>query len=1171
MSDFEKLIPEPAVTFPFELDDFQKRAIYNIDSGRSVFVAAHTSAGKTVVAEYAIALAGVMGGKAFYTSPIKSLSNQKLRDFRKKFDDVGLVTGDVSINETAQCVIMTTEILRSMLYRGADVIRDVRFVIFDEVQFLNDEERGVVWEESIIMLPPHIGIVMLSATVPNALEFSEWVGRTRNRQVAVVSTLKRPVPLKHMFLYPSESSPGGLDKISLLEQGGAFQGASYKKALSVISGRRREEKAAKRKADKQEKRKENWRGQDDVKGQESAADVINKIVELETEPKCDDDDKGVNDEEETVPLENENGDGDEPQSGLDGLLYGAEDGKTEGETIISTNGSMSANDGAMALKDDGRIQYVKGVNKNKGPSAKSTAAKSNKGGGGRGSNKNSSWIPLVRFVSDNHLDPTIVFCFSKKKCELAVDSLESSDLLPNAVDKAYVHNFFEKAVSRLRPEDQNLPQVLRVRTNLKRGISAHHAGLLPLVKEITEILFSEGYVKILFATETFAMGVNMPARAVVFSALLKHDGRRRRSLQPGEYTQMSGRAGRRGIDDVGHVFLYFPPDEQAPDVAQLRHIMTAHPISLKSAFRLTYNMILNVLRVDELRVEEMMKRSFSEANEGSKSETIGNMLNKADDTLNELNIALMNWDDSPNEAQKLAQGLPARGGNFPHPNIGSFVNLFGDLKDASAKLTFRDLNPIFRKFLKPGRLVVAEIEPGRLALAVVYSLVPPKAASGKPVDAWLSVNTTVWLAAIKGVDARSAKQHSFSVLLLPMHVNKNGKEQQSKAEPRITTREGLIVTLNRVLASDIVYICDDAHEISKQRQLGQSNDAFLWHTRKLDRTTRCLHVNGEFLDAVVGKWRSMRSWDRKKKQDDKIVHFLDEVSSSKREDSRPKQWYSKPMEFPQAYRKRVDVCKQLVASVTIGRTFIHNGGIGLLEEMGLMILEECVRRKIEELQKAQSSGQQPMLLPEYNNRVKVLEKLGYVGEDSLTVQLKGRCACEVATTDCVVLTEIIVENVLNGLRVPEIAALLSSLVCRKKNEGGIHNGDTTRYSTAYCEAKAKMREVVMMVGHVQEETGVELDFDIADGRRGYEDSMCRWDLADAVYSWASGEPFCHVATMTEQQEGDIVVCVKRLCELVKDTQSVAKGVGNVDLFERLGDVVTAIRRDVIFNGSLYYE
>ena len=199
LQDFYQKLPKEkfAIDFPFELDTFQKRAILHLEQKESVFVAAHTSAGKTVVAEYAIAMAMKHKTRAIYTSPIKALSNQKYREFHQKFKHVGIITGDVVKNSDASCLIVTTEILRNMLYKGSDMVRDIEWVIFDEVHYVNNDERGVVWEETFIMLPEHIGIIMLSATVPNSMEFADWVGRTKNRKIYVQQTFKRPVPLEH--------------------------------------------------------------------------------------------------------------------------------------------------------------------------------------------------------------------------------------------------------------------------------------------------------------------------------------------------------------------------------------------------------------------------------------------------------------------------------------------------------------------------------------------------------------------------------------------------------------------------------------------------------------------------------------------------------------------------------------------------------------------------------------------------------------------------------------------------------------------------------------------------------------------------------------------------------------------------------------------------------------
>ncbi|KAK4224923.1 NUC185 domain-containing protein [Podospora fimiseda] len=532
MTNFHELVPNPARTWPFELDTFQKEAVYHLESGDSVFVAAHTSAGKTVVAEYAIALAAKHMTKAIYTSPIKALSNQKFRDFRQQFDEVGILTGDVQINPDASCLIMTTEILRSMLYRGADLIRDVEFVIFDEVHYVNDYERGVVWEEVIIMLPQHISLILLSATVPNTYEFASWVGRTKQRDIYVISTPKRPVPLEH-YLWANK----GIHKIVDSEK--KFLEKGWKDANSALQGK-----------DKP------------FKPSESAAPVRG----------------GGN--------QRGGGRGGGPQRGGGNQQRGG--GRGGGQQRGGRGGPTRASHNPGHMGRTGR------------PGGFTSAAQ----------DKN-LWVHLVQFLKKQTLLPACIFVFSKKRCEENADALTNQDFC-TAQEKSAIHMTIEKSIARLKPEDRVLPQIIRLRELLSRGIAVHHGGLLPIVKELVEILFAQTLVKVLFATETFAMGLNLPTRTVVFSGYRKHDGHSFRNLLPGEYTQMAGRAGRRGLDTVGSVIIVPPGGDDAPPVTDLRQMILGEPSKLRSQFRLTYNMILNLLRVEALKIEEMIKRSFSE-------------------------------------------------------------------------------------------------------------------------------------------------------------------------------------------------------------------------------------------------------------------------------------------------------------------------------------------------------------------------------------------------------------------------------------------------------------------------------------------------------------------------------------------------------------------------------
>ncbi|XP_059571217.1 superkiller complex protein 2 [Alligator mississippiensis] len=481
VDDFYKRVPDPAFRWAFEPDAFQKQAILHLEQHHSVFVAAHTSAGKTVVAEYAIALAQRHMTRTIYTSPIKALSNQKFRDFKTTFGDVGLLTGDVQLHPEASCLIMTTEILRSMLYNGSDAIRDLEWVIFDEVHYINDAERGVVWEEVLIMLPEHVNIILLSATVPNTLEFADWVGRIKQKQIFVISTRRRPVPLEH-FLYTG-NSPRTQDQLFLLlDARGTFLTQGYYAALEA-----KKERTSKH-----------------------------------------------------------------------AQTFGARQ-----------------------------------------PTHQTT---------GPGQDKN-VWLSLLSLLRRRDQLPVVAFTFSRNRCDEHASMLTTADLTTGA-EKSEIHVFFHKCISRLKGTDRQLPQVLHMVELLKRGIGVHHSGILPILKEVVEMLFSRGLVKVLFATETFAMGVNMPARTVVFDSIRKHDGSCFRDLLPGEYIQMAGRAGRRGLDTTGMVIILCKG--QVPEMADLHKMMLGRALALESRFRLTYGMILNLLRARGLRVEDVMRRSFSE-------------------------------------------------------------------------------------------------------------------------------------------------------------------------------------------------------------------------------------------------------------------------------------------------------------------------------------------------------------------------------------------------------------------------------------------------------------------------------------------------------------------------------------------------------------------------------
>eukprot|EP00835_Amoeboradix_gromovi_P003117 NODE_195_length_15388_cov_0.563926.p2 type:complete len:1008 gc:universal NODE_195_length_15388_cov_0.563926:5752-8775(+) len=462
-------IKERCRTWEFELDPFQEIAIRAIDREESVLVAAHTSAGKTVTAEYAIAKALRDNQRVVYTSPIKALSNQKYRDFKKIFNDVGLMTGDNLIDPSASCLVMTTEILRSMFYLGSEVFREVSVIIFDEVHYLRDKERGVVWEESILLAPKSARFVFLSATIPNAAQFASWIANTHDHICHVVYTDFRPVPLTH-YIYPLGGSA-----IYNVYNGVDFNNDSFQKAMKEI-----ENSSFNRKK-------------------------------------------------------------------------------------MGTQRSLSK----LNQMDENPVEKI------------------------------------VKLLTKKGMDPIIMFCFSKRDCESYAVKINLDFNVEE--EKDAIDIIYSKAMMKLEEQDRLLPQVESLLPILQRGIGIHHSGMLPILKEIVEILFGKGLIKVLFATETFSIGLNMPARTCCFTGLKKFDGKEMRLLSSGEWIQMSGRAGRRGLDDQGLCVMMI--DEHV-ESDSLLGMITGEALPLNSAFRLTYHMLLNLSRVEGIDSKDLLKSCF---------------------------------------------------------------------------------------------------------------------------------------------------------------------------------------------------------------------------------------------------------------------------------------------------------------------------------------------------------------------------------------------------------------------------------------------------------------------------------------------------------------------------------------------------------------------------------
>ncbi|WP_369372768.1 DEAD/DEAH box helicase [Promicromonospora sp. Populi] len=504
----------------FQLDEFQVQACEALEQGRAVLVAAPTGAGKTVVGEFAVHLALASGRKAFYTTPIKALSNQKYADLVRRHgpENVGLLTGDSTINGDAPVVVMTTEVLRNMLYAGSSTLDGLAYVVMDEVHYLADRFRGPVWEEVIIHLSDDVQLVSLSATVSNAEEFGDWLEMVRGDTAVVVSE-RRPVPLwQHVLM----SSPEPRGKPRLLD-----------------------------------------------------------LYDGHVDPT----DPG------TSPPINPD---------LSAAFRSGRGGNRPGDH----GGPGHRGRGGARGRGRGDRGY-------RGGNGRRTSDGPGGGGGIGPSRRTPPRFIVIDALNADALLPAIYFVFSRAGCEAAVDQCLKAGLrLTSPQEEATIRAIVEARTTALPPEDLEVLGYWAWSQALARGIAAHHAGMLPVFKETVEELFSRGLVKVVFATETLALGINMPARSVVLDKLVKWDGSSHVPVTPGEYTQLTGRAGRRGIDVEGHAVVV---DHPALDPVALAGLASKRLYPLKSSFRPTYNMAVNlVAQVGRDRAREVLETSFAQ-------------------------------------------------------------------------------------------------------------------------------------------------------------------------------------------------------------------------------------------------------------------------------------------------------------------------------------------------------------------------------------------------------------------------------------------------------------------------------------------------------------------------------------------------------------------------------
>jgi superfamily II RNA helicase len=483
--------------YSFPLDKFQKHAIKAINRDENVLVTAKTGSGKTLVGEYQIYHSLAKGKKVFYTTPIKSLSNQKFHDLKQMFKDnsVGIMTGDIKYNPNADVVVMTTEILRNLLYKKGSATENLGLtanlsldnldaVVFDECHYINNKERGGVWEETMILLPRNINMVLLSATIDSAELFASWLGELKQKPIHLISTTYRIVPLEHFVIKKD-------DYETVMDKNEVFYVDAYNRYIF-------------------------WKQEQEKKQKQQ-------------------------------------------------------------KTLVSNRRLGGYEDPVVAKSDTGN-SYIHQMNST-----------------------------IQQFYAKDML-PCLFFVFSRKNCELYASKVSGSLIDPS--DSSKVKHIIDFHLHRYKENVQVSQQYFTLVSLLERGVAFHHSGLLPMLKEIVEILFSKGLVKVLFATETFAVGLNMPTKTVVFTSYRKYDedSEKMRMLTTDEYIQMAGRAGRRGKDTKGYVF--YLPDRVPEEREDIKKMMCGSKTRLQSRMKFGYDFILKTTQSNNLDWMNLVEKSY---------------------------------------------------------------------------------------------------------------------------------------------------------------------------------------------------------------------------------------------------------------------------------------------------------------------------------------------------------------------------------------------------------------------------------------------------------------------------------------------------------------------------------------------------------------------------------
>jgi antiviral helicase SKI2 len=994
------------------------------------------------VAEYGIALGKRNAKRVLYTSPIKALSNQKYREFKKKFGDVGILTGDVSINPDAQCLIMTTEILQSSLYKNSELLNQVEWVIFDEIHYINDNERGHVWEEILILMPRGIGIIMLSATVPNYMEFAQWVGDIKETKVYVQNTLKRVVPLQHQLFVDK-------DNVFKVKEKDKIYKNRIEQAFNILEN--------------------------------------NKY--------------GKRDKYYLKDKENEY---------LDNITY-------FDKYKIKKRENWRKRD-----------KYQKNYNKKSNQSNPKITKMHYK------------IEEIVDYLDNNDLCPAVIFVFSIKRITEYSKMLSLKNLVPRKQQNE-ISNFFRSVVSTMPPEDRKIPQVKELEEILQSGIGVHHAGLLPILKEAIEVLYSRGLIKILFATTSFSIGLNMPTRTVVFTDLYKYNDTSRVILSSSEYLQMCGRAGRRGIDTIGNVFILLSELSNDNEMDDVIGMLEGKGDDVVSKFRLCYRTLLSFFSRNLKDMNRFFRESFLESN----------MAQKIPEKLAEIEtlkskqkmLSIMNC---PYESDYVENKKKQDINNDDSKNNENNNIIIDNKNNIKKEITIEDypIADYFRnlnKYKNLSREIFSNQKiydklhkfPGRI-LKVRKDIRAPKSKKkrNKGNNEAPKIDDGIYVMLIH---AYTEDNYFGSLWCLGFSGFIKGTNKNISYKSDLFVKKGTFGNYKFFYREYKLEDVIEAYEYPFEVKLkGKKNDSF-WKKDKEDYYY--------IIDRPCMK-KCLKELARLKPRGD-LELFNSKISFAGMNFKE----LVKDLDFLQKVEERQKTLEE-------SKSIECLNCINFYEHYEQYQKYEEVSANIDKL-KGELNPENLAHYHEFEIRLKILQNLEYVNDDN-SLTLKGKAAREIGTTDCVIITELLTSDILTSLKEEDVIGFIAGFA---SNKNEIETNDPS-ISREFSTAIKKFNEIYTMIYELEKEN----DFE----ENKYNRRMT-FEFSEAMRSWMAGKDFLEILNLTELEEGKLYNLIMRIFLMLEEISNFYSVLGNVEQSKRFSELKAKLMRGIMAIQSLYLQ